>query len=103
MSVFVLHLKKYMSLQLHAANYIHSVINDLFILFLFFFKCSLIIQSHDKPGQDVLERYPNEELRHLLQTYTSHPYSFITQMQQLSRRMEKEMSAPQKKIKTHLN
>lgn len=89
-----------MSLQLHAATYIHSVINDLHINKMqFFFKCSLIIQSHDKPGQDVLERYPNEERRHLLQTYMSHPYSFITQMQRLSRQMKKKMSAPQKRLR----
>ncbi|KAE8299264.1 Glutamate-rich protein 6 Protein FAM194A [Larimichthys crocea] len=64
-------------------------------------------ERHDKPGQDVLERYiqtKSSEIYSLLgqmQTCMSLHYSFITQTQQLSRQMEKEKSP--KEIKTDVN
>ncbi|KAL3056318.1 hypothetical protein OYC64_018917 [Pagothenia borchgrevinki] len=74
-------------------------------------------ESHDKLGQDVLERYiqmKSSEIHSLLgqmQTFMSHHsarlrnikphYSFIAQAQRLSRQMEKEESPEE--IKAHVN
>ncbi|KAI9530257.1 hypothetical protein NQZ68_004274 [Dissostichus eleginoides] len=74
-------------------------------------------ESHDKLGQDVLERYiqmKSSEIHSLLgqmQTFMSHHsarlrnikphYSFIDQAQRLSRQMEKEESPEE--IKAHVN
>jgi len=74
-------------------------------------------ESHDKPGQGVLERYvqmKNTEIYSLLdqmQTCMSHPssnlhnikphYRFAAQKQRLSKQMEKEKSP--EKIKAHAN
>ncbi|XP_072252904.1 uncharacterized protein [Leuresthes tenuis] len=74
-------------------------------------------ESHDKPGQSVLERYvqmKNTEIYSLLdqmQTCMSHPssnlhnikphYRFAAQKQRLSKQMEKEKSP--EKIKAHAN
>lgn len=85
---------------------------------LFYLLLQLIYpEGHDKPGQDVLERYvqmKSSEIYSLLgqmQTCLSHRfatlsnikphYGSIAQMQRLSRQIEKEKSP--EKIKAHVN